>query len=65
VVAAKSPAAIEPREQIMPTGPTLQAYNGNNINQTSAKETPAQKTPASGVVAAILAMLLVFWKMES
>jgi hypothetical protein len=65
VVAAKSPAAIEPERSSMPTGPMLQTYNGNNGNQTPAKEPPAQKTPASGVVAAILAMLLVFWKMES
>ena len=64
VVAAKSPAAIEPREQSIPTGPALQAYNGNG-NQTPAKEPPAQKTPASGAVTAILAMLLVFWKTKS
>lgn len=67
VVAVKSPAAIEPREQSMPTGPMLQTYNGNQTpaKEPPAKETPAQKTPASGAVTAILAMLLVFWKMES
>jgi hypothetical protein len=62
VVAAKSDAAIEPERSAMPTGPMLQAYNGN---QTPAKDSPAQKTPASGAVAAILAVLLVFWKMKS
>ncbi|OPY51395.1 MAG: hypothetical protein A4E49_02279 [Methanosaeta sp. PtaU1.Bin112] len=56
---------IQAQDRSMATDTTLQGDNASQDERRSSEEPPAQSrnTPASGTVAAILAMMLVFRKM--